>query len=338
MREVLDEISWIKAVPGLHFIINQIISRLDDFGNFLPFFFQFFWTALFFRPQIIHVNNEPLSNRAAILVGKILRIPVICHVRGPNSGTALTRMFYKLPDHYIPVSHWISDSIGKIGVPGKKRSVVYDGIALDALNMDADGGKFRKDYSILENDFAVGLVGLMIPWKGQSIFLDAAKKLAGKIPGLRMLVIGGTPEGCTEYEQELRRRVVNENLSDTVIFTGHVDDMQPVYNGLDVVVSASTAPEPLGTVVIECMAMGRPLVAPNHGGAAEMADNNVNALLFKPGSAESLAQLIQKLFMNPELRTKLGRAARDKALGTFSVTQHVDEVQSVYEKVLTYDA
>ena len=85
------------------------------------------------------------------------------------------------------------------------------------------------------------------------------------------------------------------------------------------------------------MAMGRSLVAPNHGGAAEMADNNVNALLFKPGSAESLARSIQRLFINPELRTKLGRAARDKALATFSVTRHVDEVQAVYEKVLTYD-
>jgi len=62
-----------------------------------------------------------------------------------------------------------------------------------------------------------------------------------------------------------RQRVSDEQLTGLIIFTGHVSAMEAVYNGLDVVLSASISPEPLGTVVIEAMAMGRPLIGPNHG-------------------------------------------------------------------------
>jgi len=120
-----------------------------------------------------------------------------------------------------------------------------------------------------------------------------------------------------------------------VAFTGHVEDMPSAYNGLDVVVSASTSPEPLGTMVIECMAMGRPLVAPNHGGGAEMADHSRTALLFKPGDSADLADSIHRLHLEPDLRTTLGRAARRKAFATFSIAEHSQKVQTIYDKLLS---
>jgi len=72
--------------------------------------------------------------------------------------------------------------------------------------------------------------------------------------------------------------------------------MEAVYNGLDVVLSASISPEPLGTVVIEAMAMGRPLIGPNHGGAAEMMQHDETGLLFTPRDAQSLADAIEKFY------------------------------------------
>ena len=334
MRRKLGRVTWVNRVPGLRFLLNQLIARVDDLGNFLPFFLQLLWVVVRFRPALIHVNNEPLSNRAAILVGRLLRVPVICHVRGAQKESPMTRCLYRLPDHFIPVSHWISKGIGGLGIPEDKRTVVYDGIALEDLDLDADGRTFRKAYSIPEDAFAVGLVGLLIPWKGQHLFIDAAKELTKEIPNLRMLIIGGTPEECSAYEQELKTRVLNDGLHDIVIFTGHIKDMPIVYNALDVVVSASTSPEPLGTVVIECMAMGRPLVAPNHGGAAEMADDEVSALLFQPSDAKSLADSIRRLHRYPALRVQLGKAARHKALKTFAVSRHVNSVQGIYKLLL----
>lgn len=330
----LSKVTWVNSIIGLRFLLNQLIARVDDLGNFLPFFLQLLWVAVRFQPALIHVNNEPLSNRAAILVGKLLRVPVVCHVRGAYKESAMTRWLYQLPDHFIPVSHWISKGVGGLGIPEDRRTVVYDGISLEDLDLNADGSAFRKAYGVPEDAFAVGLVGLLIPWKGQHLFIDAAKELAHEIPGLRMLIIGGTPEDCGHYEQELKARVRDEGLHDTVIFTGHINDMAIVYNGLDVVVSASASPEPLGTVVIECMAMGRPLVAPNHGGAAEMADDEVSALLFKPGNARSLADSIRRLYRHPDLKVQLGKAARHKALKTFAVSRHVNSIQAIYRLLI----
>ena len=202
------------------------------------------------------------------------------------------------------------------------------------MNLKADGNDFRRQHHIPVNAYAVGLVGLLISWKGQALFLDAAKLLHDKIPGLKMVIVGGTPDDCVAYEAMLRQRVIQEQLEDIIIFTGHVTQMEQVYNGLDVVVSASTSPEPLGTVVIECMAMGRPLIGPNHGGAAEMMEHGKTGLLFTPKDAASLATEIETFYRDKQLSLQLGHNAREHALATFAISSHTDKIQTLYDSIL----
>ncbi|MDA3791219.1 MAG: glycosyltransferase family 4 protein [Desulfobacula sp.] len=334
-KEKVEQNNIIKKIPGLKILVTQLLARADDTINFLPFFFRFLKVVISFKPDLIHVNNEPLCNRAAIFVGKLMKVPVVCHIRGDQKGSAMMKWLYQLPDHFIPVSNWVSESIGKLGVPESKRTVIYDGITFDSINFDADGRSFRKKFAMKPDDFAVGLIGMLIPWKGQEIFLDAAKILKDKIPNLRMLIIGGTPDEFKDYETKLKTRVKNEKLDDVVIFTDHQTDMDSIYNGLDIAVSASTSPEPLGTMVIETMVMGRPLIAPAHGGGAEMTDHNKTGLLFKPGDAKDLSNTILKYYQNPLLRKTLGNAAKDKALKTFAVHEHVKNVQAAYKILLS---
>ncbi len=333
----LDSAKWPDKIPVLRFIINQLLARADDLFNFLPFFISLLWTTKQFKADLIHANNEPLCNRAALLVGKILKIPTICHVRGDQKGSQAMAWSYSLVDHFIPVSHWVSQSIqDKLNIPKEKISVIYDGLELDKLDIKADGTQFRKQHNINEECFTVGLVGLLIPWKGQEIFLDAAVQLKEKIPHLKMLIVGGTPDDCQAYETMLRERVKNENLSNIVCFTGHSTNMSEVYNGLDIVLSASTSPEPLGTVVIESMAMARPLIGPNHGGAKEMMDHNKTGLLFEPKNSEDLAKTIFQFYKKPELKEKLAKKARKKALKTFAIKEHVKQVQNIYNNLLKH--
>jgi glycosyltransferase involved in cell wall biosynthesis len=336
LRVRLAKVAWLNNVAVLRFISGQLLARADDVFNFLPFFLRLLWTAKRFHVDLIHANNEPLCNRAALLVGKILGIPCVCHVRGgDHEGSGLMRWTYTLPDHFISVSQWVAKSMqDKLHIPAEKISVVYDGIALEKLDIHADGTVFRRSYTIPDNAFAVGLVGLLIPWKGQALFLDAAKLLREKIPQLKMVIIGGTPDDCVSYEVMLRQRVSAEQLTERIIFTGHVSTMETVYNGLDVVLSASISPEPLGTVVIEAMAMGRPLIGPNHGGAAEMMAHEQTGLLFTPGDAQSLADTIEKFYRSKSLRDTLGDNARSAALKAFAVEPHVERVQAIYQQLL----
>jgi len=334
-RTKAESIEWLNKVPLLRFLVNQLIARSDDLFNFLPFFIRLLWTCWRFKADLIHANNEPLCNRAALLVAKILHISSVCHVRGDPIDSRLGCWAYSLPDHFISVSHWVANTMrGKLSIPTEKISVVYDGIALDKLNLDADGRLFREQFNIPDDAFAVGLVGLLIPWKGQELFIEAANLLADKIPNLKMVIIGGTPDDCLSYENLLKKQVLTKNLQDTIVFTGHIGKMESVYNGLDIVVSASTTPEPLGTVVIESMAMGRPLIGPNHGGAAEMLDHDESGLLFEAKNAQAFSASVIKLHQNPEFAENLGKNAHKKAFDIFSITAHTQKIQDIYSHVL----
>lgn len=336
LQKGVDATRWVSRVPGFRSVLVQLLARADDLINFLPFFIRLLWTAWRFKPALIHANNEPLCNRASIIVGKFLGIPVVCHVRGDQKGSRMMARMFQLPDYFIAVSRWVSESIGRMGVPQSKRTYIYDGIELEKLDLKADGGAWRAQHGIEPADFAVGLVGLLIPWKGQRLFLEAMQELVKTIPELKAVVVGGTPDECTGYEQELRNIAQQPGLAGHVIFTGHVGDMATAYNGLDVVVSASTEPEPLGTMIIECLTMARPLVAPNHGGAVEMVENGVTGLLFTPGNSHDMGAQVRKIHDDPEFRRKLGQAARSKALSTFSVEEHVRHVQDIYLNVLQH--
>ncbi|MDT7837647.1 glycosyltransferase family 4 protein [Aquabacterium sp. OR-4] len=335
MKRRLAAATWPDAVPGLRWATNQVLARLDDVCNFLPSFLQTLWTVLRFRPALIHVNNEPLCNRAAILAGKLMRVPVVAHVRGDQQGSLMMHSFFKLPDYFIAVSRWVSDSIGRIGVPERARSYIYDGIELDKLDTQADGQAFRARHGLPPQAYVVGLVGLLIPWKGQRLFFEAMDRLAARLPDVVFAIVGGTPDECQYFEAELRQLAEQPHLKGRVVFTGHVSQMAQVYNGLDVVLSASTSPEPLGTMIIEAMTMARPILAPNHGGAVEMIDHGRTGLLFAPGDADDLAAKIAQAHDDPAFSAALGQAARAQALRVFAISEHVRQVESVYARVLS---
>ena len=335
MKRALVASTWPRSIPGSRWLANQLLSRLDDLLNFLPSFLQTLWAVIRFKPDLIHVNNEPLCNRSAILAGRLLGIPVVAHVRGDQQGSPLMHSLFKLPNYFIAVSRWVSESIGQIGVPEHKRTVIYDGIELDKLDLCVDGTNFRRRHGIPTDIFVVGLVGLLIPWKGQALFLDAISLLARDLPDAMFVVVGGTPEDFKYYEAELRARSEQPDLMGRVIFTGHVTDMALVYQGLSVVLSASTSPEPLGTMIIEAMTMAKPIIAPAHGGALEMIDNGRTGLLFKPDDAADLAAKIRQLHDDPSLCKTLGQSARRRALSTFAIQEHVRQVDLVYDRVLS---
>jgi glycosyltransferase involved in cell wall biosynthesis len=211
---------------------------------------------------------------------------------------------------------------------------VYDGIELEGMDTAADGAAFRRAYAIGSDRFVIGLVGLLIPWKGQRVLIDAAPRIFAAIPNAHLVLAGGTPDECGPYERELRTLVQERGLDQQIQFLGHVTDMSALYNALDVVLSCSTSPEPLGTVVIEAMTMGRPMIGPAHGGAAEMIEDEKSGLLTRPGDADALATAIIRLHGDSEYARRLGVAARERALHLFAVEEHVRRVQAAYDRLV----
>jgi glycosyltransferase involved in cell wall biosynthesis len=334
MRRTLEATGWLARVPSARWVLMQLVARLDDFANFLPFFVQLTWFLLRARPDVVHVNNEPLCNRAAVLAASMLGIPLVSHVRGDQFGSRSMAFLFRRPNRFIPVSRWIAESIAELGVPRERSTLIYDGIDFGRFDPKAEGSRFRSAHDIPERAFAVGLPGVLIPWKGHALFLQAATSLISEFPDLHFVIVGGTPDECLPFETELRDYVAQHSLHGRVTFTGHVTDMAGAYSGLDVVVSASTAPEPLGMVVVEAMAMQRPVIAPAHGGALEVVDDEKTGLLFAPNQADSLAAAIRRLRTDDGLRERIAKAGRAAVIEKFSIAKSAREVERLYESLL----
>jgi glycosyltransferase involved in cell wall biosynthesis len=166
----------------------------------------------------------------------------------------------------------------------------------------------------------IGLVSTFARWKGHEVFLDAIARLRGA-HAVRAYVIGGAvyeTAGSQWSAGELRALAAARGLSDTVGFTGHVDNVPAALRSLDIVVHASTEPEPFGMVIAEGMAARRAVVAARAGGAAELFDDRVSAVGYTPGDAAELAARLEELVMDAPGRDAMAAIARSAAIDRFS--------------------
>src|SRR5262249_11230523 len=154
---------------------------------------------------------------------------------------------------------------------------------------------------------------------------------------LRAYVVGGAvyqTEGSQCSIDELRRTAADLGIGGRVGFTGFLDRPEAAHRALDIVVHASTAPEPFGLVIAEAMACGRAVVSSEAGGAAEIVTRGVDALTHQPGDVGALAAAIHALAIDPGTRAALGRAARATAERAFDRSRLARELLSVYETVV----
>ena len=155
-----------------------------------------------------------------------------------------------------------------------------------------------------------------------------------KVPDAYAFVVGGVPAGDHDYETALHSLAADLGIADRLVFTGYRADLPDILKVLDVVVHASVQPEPFGRVIVEAMAMGRPVVASNAGGPTEIIDDGQTGFLVPPNDDEALATRIVELLQDPTMAERIGEAGRRAAVEKFSAESHVRLVKEVYAKVL----
>jgi glycosyltransferase involved in cell wall biosynthesis len=200
------------------------------------------------------------------------------------------------------------------------------------LNLDQRAGLAAAEGDVVR----VGLVATMARWKGHEVFLRAIAELPRALP-LRAYVIGGPQYetgGSEASLAELRRLAETLALKDRLGFTGFISDVPAALHALDIVVHASTEPEPFGLVIAEAMACGKATVVSAAGGAAEVVTDGTDALTYRPGDTATLARLISLLVSDQVLRQKLGNAASLAASRRFGRERLAREVAPVYAKAL----
>ena len=318
----------------------RALWRMPALGSFLR---KLKRSVLSFEPDLVHSNGIKTHLLARPVVPA--DVPLIWHVHDfyslrPAAGWFLRRARSRVRAA-IAVSHAV-EADARAVLPGLKIDVVLNAVDTarfapgigNGADLDRKAGLTPASAGTVR----VGLIATYARWKGHLTILDAAAKLAATAPHLpvRWFLIGGpiyhTHAQFTEVE--LRKAVDARGLSDRIGFVPFMDNPVPAYRALDIVLHASTKPEPFGLTVAEAMACGRPVVVSAAGGAAELFTDGIDALGVQPGHFDQLATAVERLVVDPVLRSKLGAAARTTAVERFDVNRYGKQLLLLYRSVL----
>lgn len=288
-------------------------------------------------PDVVHTNGfkaHVFASRSRI------RRPLIWHVheyvgRRPLTA-ALLRRYASRASAIVTNSRSVAEDVGRaLGDP--EVQTIPNGVDLarfspegPAADLDALCGMPPAPPGILR----VGLVATFARWKGHEVFIEAMGQVDQLLP-IRGYVVGGPvydTRGSQYSVEELRNAALKDGVADRVGFTGFVDRPAGVLRALDVVVHASTDPEPFGMVIAEAMACGRPVITSGTGGAAELVRDGIDAVVCHGSDARALASCITALARDGAARERLGRAARTAAHERFEASVMIDRFTRLYEK------
>ena len=261
-------------------------------------------------PEVI-VGTEPRAHLYCVTSAWRTGIPVAwCQPSFPPEGDALNRLITALPAATVIVPSEAVAARQRTFARCPPISVLPPGVAVEELAA-VSGADVRAAAGIPADAPLVGIVGRLQRWKGQHLFLNAARLVLDEVPTAWFAVVGGADMGWEQgdYPSELRRLAASLGITDRVVFTGHSDRADEWTAALDVAVNASD-PEPFGLVVIEAMALGGTVVALGSGGPREIITDSVDGLLVPSPTPDAFAQVIIRALIDYELRRKIGQAAQ----------------------------
>lgn len=292
------------------------------------------------RPDIVHTHkykDSILATIAARIVGVPHVIRVVHGMPEPFKGLSNVNMFLytivdrfvvgSLVDRIIAVSSDIERAL--VRVYGAIRVWrIHNGIDLDVVQVRTERLEKRKEWAFAETVTLVGTVGRLVPVKGHTVLLEALHILQKSTRPVNLLIVGDGPLRG-HLEDEVRRR----GLEAVVRFAGYQAESYDFINMMDVFVLPSLH-EGIPMVLLEALALQRPVVATRVGGVPEVIQDGRTALLAEPSNASSLARLIQQLAEDPTLAARIGKAGRTRVETEFTARTMAGNTAELYEQVL----
>ena len=248
------------------------------------------------------------------------------------------RLFTGFVDTNIYISNDVAEYHIAQGESRTKGKIIHNGVNLSDYMQSYDALQVRKEFDCMPDQMLVGLVARLDWWKGHEFFLEAMAEVASKNHNIKGLIIGGLAElnydRSIRYLDRLHVMVKSLGLEEKIIFTGHRSDVPRLLAALDVVVHASSTPEPFGLTVIEGMAAGKPVVATAAGGVLDIIEDGVNGLLVPCKDSKAMAMAILQILSDRDKAEQMGLAARRRVTEKFTVKQQVTAVQKLYDSIL----
>ena len=298
------------------------------------------------RIDLVHMNNSPRTSRDTWMPAcRMAGIPIVASSRGdarrfPGSGLkpAIHRWLIRRHDLVAAVSEYVAAGLRDQGIAPERVRVVHDGINQETLARLAEEPKprdeVRADLGVPDGRVFVIEVGNIRPWKGQDVVLKALTHLTPEERELFYVVfIGAVRDGDRAYYEELVAFVEEEGLGDVVSFAGSRTDVPDIVQAADIALHSSVLAEPGGTVVIEAMAYGAPVIAADKGGHLDYYEGDITGLSFDVEKPEQLAAHMLRLGRDPDLRSRMVVAAKERSK-VFTIEATAQKMEALYDELL----
>jgi glycosyltransferase involved in cell wall biosynthesis len=289
------------------------------------------------HPDLVYLANGVTTNLDGVLAGALCGLPIISHEKGLRRVGPVERLLSRWVDTCVGMTEQVTDYARAKGIHARRYLTICDGIDCDAF-APGGGAAVRREFCIPADAPLVGIVGHLQRWKGQLGVVEAVARARVQHPDLRCLIVGGVHRLGEEYAAEVRARIAAEGLEGSIILTGARHDVAACMDAMDVVIHASTRTEPFGRVLIEAMALAKPLIAPREGGPCEVVVDGETGILVRPRDSHALADAIVALVANPARRAAMGRAARVRVDAVFDIRHHVRAIEAMLDEVLATHA
>lgn len=286
------------------------------------------------RPDLVYLANGFRANLDGVVAAARCRLPVVCHEKGFERVGPLERLTSRWIDACVCMTDEIRAHCRDQHLAARRLVTIYDGIDCGEF-APGGGAAIRREFGIPADAPVAGIVGHIQDWKGQHLVAEAVAQARRRFPELRCLIVGGIHRKGVEYGAALRERIARPDLAGHVILTGARHDVPACLDAMDVVIHASVVPEPFGRVLIEAMALGKPLLAPREGGPLVIVVDGETGLLVPPRDAAALGEALTALVADPTRRAAMGRAARARVDAVFDIRHHVRTMESLFEDVLS---
>ncbi|MBN1288976.1 MAG: glycosyltransferase [Actinobacteria bacterium] len=256
----------------------------------------------------------------------------------PEVFSKLNRALFKtaaslFASKVLVVSEATRKAIIDLGVNPEIVRVAYNGIDIKST-VTQPPEETRAEFGIDAFAPVAAMVCRLVAWKGPDIFIKAAADVLKRLPEARFLLVGDATFGEQTYVGELKKLARNLDLEDRLIFTGFRDDIPRIMSASDVVVHASILPDPLPTVLIEAMSLGKPVIGSREGGVPEIVEDGITGLTFTPGCVSELAESMSLLLSDRNKARSMGKKAFERAERLFEIRKSTGNIEKELLEVI----
>jgi glycosyltransferase involved in cell wall biosynthesis len=264
--------------------------------------------------------NTVLFSYLSRVTGRVKAWVVSIHATGSPAGGTLVKPYLKpflgRVDRFIAVAHAHGDYLAEVeGLPRERMEVIHNGVDAGLYCPGAPDPALRAALAIPEGARVVATIASLKPAKCIDILLQAAARVAEKLPDTYFLIIGDGPDRGL-----LQEMAAGLGLGDKVLFAGIRDDVYDLLRLSSLfVLPSKKGTETFPNVVLEAMATGLPVVSTDVGSVREMAEAGVSAYIVQPQQTEALAGAMIDLLSDPEKMSSFGRRGRAIVMERFTL-------------------